>query len=164
MNKKLICSEFWVTGDYCSYDEIKEGNVNRTYKIKILTIAAHKRAIFFSLSISRKGLLSVNSRRQALKLCFDTTVVVVIQIVYQLLFEVLHWIEILEMELFALQQIEEVFYYSIIQTVALSAHTLNNTIIRQLFLVMFVLALPALVGTQNRCCPGQSSQGIIDYV
>ena len=95
----------------------------------------------------------MNSRRQALKLCFDTTVVVVIQIGYQFLFEVCHRIEILEIEQLALQQTEEIFYYGIIQTVTLSAHALNDTGIRQLLLVMLVLVLPALIGVQNGSCP-----------
>ena len=107
----------------------------------------------------------MKSRRQALKLYFDTTVVVVIQIVYQFLFEVFHRIEILEIEQFALQQAEEIFYYSIIQTVALSAHALNDTVIRQLLLIMLVLVLPALVRMQNRSCPrGQPARGVIDHV
>ena len=70
---------------------------------------------------------------------------VVIQIVYQFLLEVFHRVEVLKIEQFTLQQSEEIFYYSIIQTVSLSAHTLNDTVIRQLFLVMFVLVLPALI-------------------
>ena len=73
--------------------------------------------------------MSVNSRRQALKLCFDTTVVVVIQVVNELLLEVFHRFEVLKIEQFALQQSEEIFHHSIIQTVALPAHALNDTVI-----------------------------------
>ncbi len=39
---------------------------------------------------SRKGLLSVNCRRQALKLCLDPAIVVIIRIFDQLLLEVFH--------------------------------------------------------------------------
>ena len=39
---------------------------------------------------NRKGLLSVKSRRQALKLCLDAVVVVVIEIFNKFLFEVIH--------------------------------------------------------------------------
>ena len=107
----------------------------------------------------------MKSGRQALKLCFDTTVVVVIQIVYQFLFEVCHRIEILKIEQFALQQAKEIFYYSIIQTVALSAHALNDTVIRQLLLIMLVLVLPALIGVQNWSCPrGQPARSLIDHI
>ena len=107
----------------------------------------------------------MNSRRQALKLCLDTTVVVVIQIVNQFLFEVCHRIEILEIEQLALQQTEEIFYYGIIQTVTLSAHALNDTVILQLLLLLLVLVMPALVRMQNRSCPGgQPARGVIDHV
>ena len=107
----------------------------------------------------------MNSRRQALKLCFDATVVVVIQIGYEFLFEVCYRIEILEIEQFALQQTEEIFNYSIIKTVAFSAHALNNAVISQLFLIMLVLILPSLIGVQNGSCPrGQPARGIIDHI
>ncbi len=83
----------------------------------------------------------MNSRRQALKFCLDAMVVVVIQIEYQFLLEVFHKIEILKIEQFALEQTEEFFDYGIIQTVALSTHALNDTVIRQLSLILFVLVL-----------------------
>ncbi len=79
-------------------------------------------------------------------------VVVVIQIEYQFLLEVFHRIEILKIEQFALEQTKEVFDYGIIQTVALSAHALNDTVIRQLSLILFVLVLPALIRMQDGSC------------
>ena len=41
-------------------------------------------------SSNRKGLLSVNGRRQALKLCLDFVIVVIVQIFDQFLIEVFH--------------------------------------------------------------------------
>ena len=109
--------------------------------------------------------MSVNSRWQALQLCFDAPVVVVIQIGNQFLFEVFHGIEILEIEQFALQQTEEVFDHSIIQAVTFPAHALDHSIIGQFLLVMLVLILPALIRMKNRCCPrGQLACGAIEHV
>ena len=109
--------------------------------------------------------MSVNSRRQALKFCFDTMVVVVIQVGDEFLLEVFHRAEVLKIEQFTLQQSEEIFYHSIIQTVALPAHALNDTVIGQRLLVMLVLVLPALIGVQNGSCPrGQPAHGIIEHI
>lgn len=77
--------------------------------------------------------MSVNSRWQALKFYLDTMIVVVIQISDQFLFEVIHRVKLLEIEQFAFEQTEEVFHHSIIQTIAFSAHALNDTVIRQFF-------------------------------
>lgn len=97
--------------------------------------------------------MSVNSGRQALKLCLDATVVVVIQVGDEFLLEVFHGVEGLKIEQFALEQSEEIFHHSIIQTVAFSAHALNDTVISQFLLIMLVLILPSLIGVQNGSCP-----------
>ena len=97
--------------------------------------------------------MSVNSRRQALELCLDAAVIIVIQIGDEFLLEVFHGIEVLKIEQFTLQKSEEIFYHSIIQTIPLSAHTLDDTVIGQRLLVLLVLVLPALIGVQNGSCP-----------
>ena len=66
--------------------------------------------------------MPVNSRWQALKLCLDAPVVVVIQVGDEFLLEVFHRDEGLKIEQFALEQSEEIFNHSIIQAVAFSAH------------------------------------------
>ena len=66
---------------------------------------------------NRKGLLSVKSRRQALKLCLDAVVVVVIEIFNELLLEVIHRLELLQIQKFTFKQAKEVFYYSIVWAV-----------------------------------------------
>lgn len=62
-------------------------------------------------------MLSVMSRRQALKFSLDTEVVVIIQINNEISFEVLHRVEFLQIKKFALEQTEEVFYDGMIQIV-----------------------------------------------
>jgi hypothetical protein len=62
-------------------------------------------------------MLSVMSRRQALKFSLDTEVVVIIQINNEISFEVLHRVEFLQIKKFTLEQTEEVFYDGMIQTV-----------------------------------------------
>ena len=62
-------------------------------------------------------MLSVMSRRQALKFSLDTEVVVIIQINNEISFEVLHRVEFLQIKKFALDQTEEVFYDGMIQIV-----------------------------------------------
>ena len=91
----------------------------------------------------------MNRRRQALSLCFDPAVDALIQIVNHLLFEVIHGIEFLKAEQFALKQPKEIFHRGIIQTLSLPAHALDNTIFSQLLLVLPVLILPALLGVQK---------------
>ena len=93
--------------------------------------------------------MSVNSRRQALKLCLDAMVVVVIQVGDEFFLEVFYGVECLEIEQFALEQSEEIFHHGIIQTIAFSAHALNDTVINQPLLVLLVLVLPALIGMQK---------------
>lgn len=107
----------------------------------------------------------MNRRWQALEFRLDAMVVVVIQIGYQFLLEVLHRLKFLKIEQFTLEQAEEVFNHGIIQTVALSAHTLNDAVVGELLLVIPVLVLPALIGVQNRSCPwGQPASSAVDHI
>ena len=66
----------------------------------------------------------MKSRRQALKLCLDTAVVVIVKIFDELLFEVFHRIKFLQIEQFTFEQTKEVFYHSIVQTITFPAHAL----------------------------------------
>ena len=65
----------------------------------------------------------MKSRRQALQLCLDTAVVIVVQVIDQFLLEVLHGLEFLQIEQLTFEQAEEIFCYRIVQTVSLSTHT-----------------------------------------
>ena len=117
----------------------------------------------------------MNGRRQALEFRLDAVVVVEIQIGDQFLLEVLHRLKFLKIEQFTLEQAEEVFIHGIIQTVALSAHTLNDAVVGELLLVIPVLVipvlvipvlvLPALIGVQNGNCPrGQPARSAVDHI
>ena len=68
----------------------------------------------------------MKSRRQALKLCLDTAVVVIVKIFDELLFEVFHRIKFLQIEQFTFEQTKEVFYHSIVQTITFPAHALPD--------------------------------------
>ena len=94
----------------------------------------------------------MNCRRQALQFCLDPAVVVVIQIFDQFLLEVLHGLELLQIQQLTFEQPEEIFYHSIVQTVSLAAHALANTFLPEHLLVLFVLVLPALVRMENEVC------------
>ena len=94
----------------------------------------------------------MNCRRQALQFCLDAVVVVVIQICNKLLFEVLHGTEFLQIQQLTFEQPEEVFYYSIVQTVSFSAHALPDALFAEHPLVLPVLVLPALVRMENQVC------------
>ena len=87
----------------------------------------------------------MNRRRQALQLCLDSAVVVVIQIVDQLLLEVLHGLKILQIQQLTFEQSKEILNHSIVQTVALAAHALSDSLVTEHPLVLLVLVLPALV-------------------
>ena len=63
----------------------------------------------------------MKSGRQALQLCFDATVVVVIQICNQFLFEVFHGLKLLQIQQLTLEQPKEVLNHSVVQTVSLAA-------------------------------------------
>ena len=70
----------------------------------------------------------MNCRRQALSLCLDPAVVVVIQIFDQFLLEVFHGLELLQIQQLTFEQPEEIFYHSIVQAVSLAAHALPDTL------------------------------------
>ena len=92
----------------------------------------------------------MKSRRQALQLCLDATVVVVIQICSQFLLEVFHGLKLLQIQQLTLKQPKEVLNHSIVQTVSLAAHALLNTLLLEHSLLLFVLVLPALVGMRDQ--------------
>ena len=94
----------------------------------------------------------MNCRRQALQFCLDPAVVVVVQICNQFLLEVLHGLELLQIQQLTFEQSEEIFYHSIVQTVTLTAHALANTFLPEHLLVLFVLLLPVLVRMENQVC------------
>ena len=56
----------------------------------------------------------MNCRRQALSLCLDPAVVVVIQIFDQFLLEVLHGLELLQIQQLTFEQSEEIFYHGVV--------------------------------------------------
>ena len=95
---------------------------------------------------SRKGLLSVNCRRQALQLCFDAAVVIVVEIVQQFPLEVFYGLKFLQIQHLTFKQAKEVFYNSIVKAVALATHTLPNTFLTKHTLILLMLVLPTLVG------------------
>ena len=99
---------------------------------------------------NRKGLLSVKSRRQAPKLCLDAVVVVEIGMFHELLLEVIHRLELLQIQKFTFKQAKEVFYYSIVRAVIFPVHALPYAFITKHPPVLFVLVLTALVGMKNR--------------
>ena len=92
----------------------------------------------------------MKSRRQALKLCLDAVVVVVIEIFNELLFEVIHRLELLQIQKFTFKQAKEVLYYSIVRAVIFPVHALPYAFLTKHPPVLFVLVLPALVGMKNR--------------
>ena len=92
----------------------------------------------------------MNSRQQALSLSLNALVIVVVQIVDNLLFEVLHRMEFLQVEQLAFEQVKEIFCYSIIQAIAFAAHALPDAFLAKHLRVLFVLVLPALVGMQDQ--------------
>ena len=65
----------------------------------------------------------------------------------------LHGFKLLQIKEFTLEQAEEVFHHSIIQTVTLSAHALPNAFLTKHPLVLFVLVLPALVRMKDQIGP-----------
>ena len=87
----------------------------------------------------------MKSRRQALSLCLDTIVVVIVEIFDEFVLEVLHGFKLLQIKEFALEQAEEVLHNSIVQAAAFSAHALPDALLLEHPLIPFVLILPALV-------------------
>ena len=92
----------------------------------------------------------MKSRRQALQLCLDAAVVVVIQIFNELPFEVLHGFKLLQIKEFTLEQAKKVFHDSIVQTVTFPTHALPDAFLSEHSLILLVLVLPALVGMENQ--------------
>ena len=80
----------------------------------------------------------MNCRRQALQLCLNLAVVVVIEILYEFLFAVLHGLRLLQIQQFTLEQTKETLNHGIAQTVAFLAHTLPNAFHH------FILLMPVL--------------------
>ena len=80
----------------------------------------------------------MNCRRQALQLCLNLAVVVVIEILYEFLFTVLHGLRLLQIQQFTLEQTKETLNHGIAQTVAFLAHTLPNAFHH------FILLMPVL--------------------
>ena len=56
----------------------------------------------------------MHCRRQALQLCLDPAVVVVIQIFDQFLLEVLHGLELLQIQQLTFEQPKEIFYHGVV--------------------------------------------------
>ena len=97
----------------------------------------------------------MNCRRQALQLCLDPAVVVVIQICNEFLLEVFHGTELLQIQQLTFEQPEEIFYHSIVQTVPFPAHALSDALLAEHPLILLVLVLPALVRMENQVCSGR---------
>lgn len=70
----------------------------------------------------------MKSRRQALQLYLDTVVVAVVQVMDQLSPEMLHGLEFLQIEQLTFDRTEKIFHHGIVQTVALSSHTLPDAL------------------------------------
>ena len=94
----------------------------------------------------------MNCRRQALSLCLDSAVVVVIHVFNQFLLEVLHGLKLLQIQQLTFEQPEEIFYHSIVQAVPLAAHALPDTLFPKHPLILLMLVLPALIGMKNQVC------------
>ena len=71
----------------------------------------------------------MNCRWQALQLCLDAAVVVVIQIFNEFLFEMFHGLKFLQIYQLAFEQPKEIFYHSIVQTVPLATHALPDEVV-----------------------------------
>ena len=89
----------------------------------------------------------MKSGRQALQLFLNASVIViiVIQVFDQIFFEVLHGLEFLQIEQLALEQADEVLHDRIVQPASPS----GSYFAFQHLLVLFVLAVPALVGVKE---------------
>ena len=105
----------------------------------------------------------MKSRRQAPKLCLDAVVVVVIETFNELLLEVIHRLELLQIQKFTFKQTEEVFHDRIVRAVTLPAHALPYAFLTKHPPVLFVLVLPALVGMKNRIGLIVSTTGCLKF-
>ena len=93
--------------------------------------------------------MSVQSRRQALSLCFAATVVVIVQMLNQLCFEVLHRRKGLQIQQVTFGQAKEVFDHDIAGAVAFAAADLPDALCFRHLPVLLVLILPTLTRMQN---------------
>ena len=87
----------------------------------------------------------MNRRRQALSLCLDAAVVVIIQVFNHFQLKMLHGRKFLQIEQFAPEQTEEILHYCILQAVSFAIHTLPDTLPDKHILIVLVLVLPSLV-------------------
>lgn len=87
----------------------------------------------------------MDCRRQALQLCLDAAVVVVVKIIKEFPLEVLHRLKFLQVKELTFEQAKEIFNDSVIQTVAFPAHTLLDTSFFEHSLVLLMLVPPALI-------------------
>ena len=71
----------------------------------------------------------MKSRHQALKLCLDAAVVVVVKIVNEFTLKVVQRPKFLQVKEFAFEQDKEILYHSIVQTVTLSTHALPDILV-----------------------------------
>ena len=86
--------------------------------------------------------------RQAIQFRLYSVIIVVI-LFNEFLLEVLHGLKFLQIQQFTLEQPEEIFYHSIVQTVSLSAHALPDALLAEHPLILLMLVLPALIGMKN---------------
>ena len=70
----------------------------------------------------------MNRRRQALQLCLDPAVVVVVQIVDQFLLEMLHGLKLLQIKQLVLEQSKEIFNHGVVQAVSFPTHALSDAL------------------------------------
>ena len=92
----------------------------------------------------------MNCRRQALYLCLDAAVVVVIQICNEFLLEVFHGAELLQIQQLTFEQSEEILYHGVVQTVSFPAHALSDALLAEHPLIPLMLVLPALVRMKDQ--------------
>ena len=92
----------------------------------------------------------MKSRRQALKLCLDTAVVVVIEIFNEFIFEVVYGFKLLQVKKFTFSQAKDILHHSIVQAVLFPAHALPDAFLAKHPLVLPVLVLSALVGMKDQ--------------
>lgn len=72
--------------------------------------------------------MSVNGRREALSLCLNPTIVVIVQIVDQFLFEVFHELELLQIEQLTFEKTKDILRNCIVQRICLTPHTLADSL------------------------------------
>ena len=70
--------------------------------------------------------MSVKRRRQALSLCLDAAVVIVVQMVQQFHFKAFHGLELVQIQQLTFEYGKAVFHNSIVQAVSFAAHALGD--------------------------------------